>query len=209
MPATKPAKGRVTKVMGPMFSGKTHEAIFLCLRRLAVGSKVAYVSHTADVRFGEKPGEVRGHGGHSLSAPIAPRTAAGGLKVEHDGLSVYRTSALATVPALFDADAHDFVVIDEAQWFEGLAAAVRRLSNAGKDVVVCGLDYTAECSPFGEVLALPADETRTLKALCGECRQPASFTLRTAAVAAGGAAQMDVGGTEKYAAVCRQHHPSL
>ena len=102
------------------------------------------------------------------------------------------------------------VIIEEAQFFMRLYDTVRNIvEEAGKNVVVVGLDGDSDRKPFGEILQLIplCDSVTKLKALCKRCafgtgtRKDAIFS----ACFTGKEGQVSVGGDDKYEAVCRNH----
>jgi thymidine kinase len=107
----------------------------------------------------------------------------------------------------------DIVAIEEGQfWDDGLAAVVEQLADAGKQVLVTGLDQDFRGEPFGPMPALMAlaDQVTKLTAICMVCGEPATRTQR---LIDGQPAPADsplimVGGMgdEKYEARCRLHH---
>lgn len=198
--------GEVVKVIGPMFSGKTNDAMYHCMRSLAIKRKVAYITHATDTRFGEDGGESRAHNGFGLrrtQSADADTPRAGTLRTDDPNLIMLRVDRLADA-TLQMADAK-FVIVDEGQFFPDLLPTVTAWAAAGRSVRVYGLDFTAELEPFGDMLALPSDVIEHRYALC-TCGRHAMFTRRLLP-REGGA--VDVGGDEKYAATCRKHHPLL
>jgi thymidine kinase len=75
----------------------------------------------------------------------------------------------------------DVVGVDEAQFFDGtLLATCAALTDAGKRIIVAGLDRTCFGDPFEPVPALAgaAGHVTRLQARCARCDQPAEFTQR-------------------------------
>ena len=102
-------------------------------------------------------------------------------------------------PAL---DTVDVVGIDEAQFFDELLVGLAmELVEAGKRVVLAGLDTTFAGEPFAPMPALMAiaDEVVKLSAVCMVCGAPAIHTQRL------GASQqlVMVGAAGMYEARCR------
>lgn len=103
------------------------------------------------------------------------------------------------------AEAHTSVIaIDEGQFFgEDLVDVANALANAGKRVIIAGLDTDWRGRPFGPMpqLMAIAEIVRKQHAICRVCGAPATRTQRLTA------AQEDVlvGSTEAYEARCRKH----
>jgi thymidine kinase len=104
----------------------------------------------------------------------------------------------------------DCLLIDEAQFLE--PAHVRQLCRVADDLgipVLCyGLrtDFQGNLFPGSAALLALADSLIELKAVC-ECGRKATMNLRVDAqghaVAAG--AQTEIGGNDRYIALCRRH----
>lgn len=102
-------------------------------------------------------------------------------------------------PAL---DTVDVVGIDEAQFFDELLVGLAmELVEAGKRVVLAGLDTTFAGEPFAPMPALMAiaDEVMKLSAVCMVCGAPAIHTQRLGA----GQQLVMVGAAGMYEARCR------
>ena len=102
------------------------------------------------------------------------------------------------------------VMVDEAQWLSPAQVwqLARLADEAGIPVICYGLrtDFRGELFPGSAVLLGIADALVELKAVC-HCGRKATMNLR---VDAGGAAvregaQTEVGGNERYIALCRRH----
>ncbi len=105
----------------------------------------------------------------------------------------------------------DCVLIDEAQFLtkEQVWQCARLADEAGVPVLCYGLrtDFQGELFPGSASLLGIADSLVELKAVC-HCGRKASMNLRVdeggAAVKAG--AQTEIGGNDRYIALCRKHH---
>ena len=86
-----------------------------------------------------------------------------------------------------------------------LNAVIHLLINEKKHLLIVGLDGDAQQKKFGEILDLIpiATSVTKLSALCSQCKDgtPAPYTKKLN----NQNAQVDVGGAEKYAAVCLNH----
>ena len=108
------------------------------------------------------------------------------------------------------AEPLDCVLIDEAQFLtrDQVWQCARLADEAGIPVVCYGLrtDFQGELFPGSAALLGIADKLVELKGVC-HCGRKATMNLR---VDAGGAAvregeQTEVGGNERYVALCRRH----
>jgi thymidine kinase len=124
--------------------------------------------------------------------------------------------AVPDVDALRDQLQDDTRVIgiDEAQFFDSdLVALVEQLANAGRHVIVAGLDLDFLGRPFGPMpqLAAYADRLTKLQASCqfpgcGSRQATRTQRLIDGMPAASDAPLVVVGGAATYEARCRHHH---
>lgn len=138
--------------------------------------------------------------------PIASRI---GLEA---GAHLYepQTDLWAQVIAAHRVEPLDCVLIDEAQFLskEQVWQCARLADEAGIPVLCYGLrtDFQGELFPGSAALLGIADALVELKAVC-HCGRKATMNLRVdasgAAVAEG--AQTEIGGNERYVALCRRH----
>lgn len=181
--------GWVHVICGCMFCGKTDEMLRL-LRRFAIaGRRVILVKPRLDTR--------------TDAVTVVSRSGA-----QHDAVSVDDSSQVEA------ATRHvDIVAIEEGQfWDERLPEVVEGLADAGKQVLVTGLDRDFRGVPFGSMprLMALADQVTKLTAICVVCGEPATRTQR---LIDGRPASVDsplivIGGIgdETYEARCRLHH---
>ena len=181
--------GWVHVICGCMFCGKTDEMLRLLRRFSIAGRSVVLVKPRLDTRTEE--------------GTVVSRSGA-----QHHAFSVDHSRQIE--PLAGDAD---IVAIEEGQFFdEGLPEVVGRLADAGKQVLVTGLDQDFRGIPFGPMprLMALADQVTKLTAICVVCGEPATRTQR---LIGGRPASADsplivIGGLgdEKYEARCRLHH---
>jgi thymidine kinase len=127
---------------------------------------------------------------------------------QHTALTVDDSSGIERL-----AGEADIVAIEEGQFFdERLPDVVERLADAGKQVLVTGLDTDFRGIPFGPMprLMALADQVTKLTAICVVCGEPATRTQRLIdgqPVPADSPLIMIGGlGDETYEARCRLHH---
>ena len=174
--------GRMEVITGPMFSGKSEELIRRLKRAQIARLRIASFKPEIDLRY--QPDAISSHSAQTIRA-VAVR-------------DVNRLRAVI-FPAL---DTVDVVGIDEAQFFDELLVGLAmELVEAGKRVVLAGLDTTFAGEPFAPMPALMAiaDEVVKLSAVCMVCGAPAIHTQRL------GASQqlVMVGASGMYEARCR------
>ena len=102
------------------------------------------------------------------------------------------------------------VLIDEAQFLTAMQVwQCARLADEADIPVLCyGLrtDFRGDLFPGSAVLLGIADSLEELKAVC-HCGRKATMNLRTTETgeAVGEGAQTEIGGNERYTALCRRH----
>ncbi len=114
------------------------------------------------------------------------------------------------VAALGDEGRPTCVLIDEAQFLTAMQVwQCARLADEADIPVLCyGLrtDFRGDLFPGSAVLLGIADSLEELKAVC-HCGRKATMNLRTTETgeAVGEGAQTEIGGNERYTALCRRH----
>lgn len=186
-----PTAGVVEVICGCMFSGKTLELIRRLDQEIYGRAPVQVFKPALDNRYAEK--EVSTHRQYRLAAQPVPDVA--GLRA-------------AVRPE------SEVVGIDEVQFFgDDVAAFANEMAEAGKRVLLAGLNLDFRGEPFGAMptLLAQADRVHKLHASCQfpGCRsRTASRTQRTLD---GRPARYDdplilIGGPSEYQARCRLHH---
>ncbi|GAB4421416.1 MAG: thymidine kinase [Bryobacter sp.] len=171
--------GWVEVICGPMYSGKTEELIRR-LRRAVIARKTVQVfKPLRDQRYGVD--EIVSHSQQRLES----------TNVEKAEEILAQLNGRAEV-----------VGIDEANFLgQELVAVVNRIADAGKRVIVAGLDTDYQGRPFApipDLLATAESITKTL-AICVRCGNPAKQTQRIFA----SADLIVVGAAGMYEARCR------
>lgn len=149
--------GCVEVICGSMFSGKTEELIRRLKRAQFANQKIMIFKPAVDSRYSEA--DVVSHDLHSI--PCTP---------------------LESPEAMLDVPRDVQVVgIDEAQFFgEGIVGIVQRLADAGKRVIIAGLDTDYLGKPFGPMPALMAiaEDVQKVHAICVRCGSLANHSHR-------------------------------
>jgi thymidine kinase len=169
----------LTVVIGPMFSGKTSRIVHFSSKWARRGKCVIVISHSLDDR------EFLSHN---------PK-----LRLDDD-VTVVKTRALREV----NIDDFDVVAVDESQFFDDLVETIIEWMSRGRHrILVSGLDGDYQQRPFGEILQLipRADKVHKLTAHCHHCEKRAPFTIKISE----SEKRVDVGGSDKYRPVCREH----
>ncbi|KAF2958707.1 thymidine kinase [Thermotoga sp. Ku-13t] len=178
--------GKLTVIVGPMYSGKTTELLsYLEIYKLG-RKKTLLFKPALDVRYGT--GVVKTHSG-----------------LEAQAISVEFSKDM--IPYL--QEKVDAVFIDEVQFFDkDLVKLVRKLLDENVNVFCAGLDLTFKQNPFETTMLLLAfaNEVIKKKAVCHVCGEHnATLTYKIS----DSDSEIDVGGKEKYIAVCRDCYNGL
>ena len=173
--------GWIEVVVGPMYSGKTEELIRRLRRAQIARQRVEIFKPSIDVRYGAD------HIVSHSEARIPSRLV---------------STAKEILPLAGEAQV---IGIDEGQFLgPDLPRVVDQLAEAGKRVIVAGLDQDYRGQPFEpmpQLLAIAEYITKTL-AICVVCGAPASRTQRTRPESG----RVVVGGAGLYEARCRRCH---
>lgn len=171
--------GWIEVICGPMFSGKTEELIRRLRRAQIARQKVAIVKPETDSRYGKD--HIVSHNQQKIPSRV----------IKH-------SSELLNV-----AVEAEVIGIDEVQFLDsGVVEICERLANAGKRVIIAGLDQDYKASPFEPVpqlLAMAEYITKTL-AICVRCGNPANRTQRVGTASG----RIAVGSDDLYEARCRR-----
>lgn len=174
-------------ILGPMFSGKSSELLGTIRKYNAIHWPVLVITHSSDTRYTAIP-EIVSHDSQRYPA-IA-------------------TSDLQSVLEKTEFQAAKLVILEEAQFFQGLKQFVlNAVEKCNKDVICVGLDGDAERKPFGELLELIpfCDSVVKRHAFCRRCSSP-SPALFTYCKTEEKTEQVLVGGSETYEPLCRKHY---
>ena len=171
-------QGWIEAICGSMFSGKTEELIRRLRRAEIAGQRVAVFKPATDRRY------------HADDVVSHDRTVFPGQPV---------AAARDIVAA---ADGYSVVGVDEAQFFgDDLPRVCEDLAEAGKRVIVAGLDMDFRGEPFGPVPAVlaVAEYITKVHAICAQCGNLATHSFRTAAAGE----RVLLGAADAYEARCR------
>jgi thymidine kinase len=171
--------GWIEVVCGSMFSGKTEELIRRLKRAKIANMHVGIFKPFIDIRY------------HS------------GKIVSHDENTINAIPVKGSYEILADTEPYNVVGIDEAQFFdEEIVTVCESLANAGKRVIVAGLDMDYTGKPFGPMPALlsVANFVTKLHAVCIKCGGIASYSYRISS----NSDQVVLGEKEHYEARCRK-----
>jgi len=179
--------GSLEVICGPMFSGKSEELIRRLRRATIAKQKTAVFKHSLD-------------NNRSSCKSV----------VSHDGTSLdaFATHLPESIAEIAENNIIDVIGIDEVQFFNNdIISIICTLVDAGKRVIVAGLDTDFRGIPFGPLptLLAIADSVLKLQAICVECGNNAMCTQR---LVDGKPARFNdpiilIGAQEAYQARCR------
>ena len=171
--------GWIEVVCGSMFSGKTEELIRRLNRANIARQHVEIFKPAIDTRYDAQD------------------------IVSHNATKIRSTPLHAAQEILLLSGNCDVVGIDEAQFFdESIVEVCNKLAQAGKRVIVAGLDMDFQGVPFGAMpqLMAIAEYVTKVHAICMVCGDIAGYSYRKVA----GESQVMLGETDSYEARCRK-----
>jgi thymidine kinase len=173
--------GWIEVIAGCMFSGKTEELIRRLRRAEIAKQQVKIFKPKIDTRYSTT--SIKSHNEQSLPSIL-----------------------LEDINEIFNYLGDAKVIgIDEAQFFaSSIVDVCNKLANAGKRVIVAGLDQDYKGIPFEpmpQLLAIAEYITKTL-AICVVCGNPADKTQRKTL----SSERVIVGASDIYEARCRKCH---
>ncbi|MBX7046187.1 MAG: thymidine kinase [Ignavibacteria bacterium] len=173
--------GHIEVICGSMFSGKTEELIRRIRRAEIARQRVKVFKPKIDTRYSDM--EIVSHSEQSYPSEM--------IENSEDILE-----------KSFD---YEVIGIDEAQFFdEKIVDVCQKLADAGKRVIVAGLDQDYRAMPFEpmpKLLAVAEYVTKAM-AICVICGAPANRTQRNTS----SSDRVLVGAKDHYEARCRLHH---
>jgi thymidine kinase len=174
-------------VLGPMFSGKTSYAISYIKRQKTIHKNVLAIKPNIDNRY-------------SLDSMLITHNKESYPCITWDVSQAFYGHS--------DLLMYDCIVIEEAQFFKNLENTLRiLLFKHRKHILLVGLDGDANQKSFGEILQCIPFSTKVtkLQALCTFCKDgtPAHYTKKHDTDMTD--EQIDIGGSDKYTAVCLKH----
>lgn len=179
-------RGEIRLYIGSMYSGKTSSMLRDVKRYKLARKRCLVVKYTDDTRYDHL----------ATSGGIVTHD-----EIEYKGFDIITCKRLSEVPVEAIIQ-HDVVGVDEGQFYDDLLV-VDEWANMGRIVIVSGLDGTFQKKTFGRIPELIplCEKVKKCTAVCSDCGADAAFTKRTVEVK--GDPLKDIGGADKYKAVCR------
>lgn len=168
----------ITLICGGMWAGKTSELFRRMKRAQCAGQETRLYKYAGDTRYGREC-----------------------MASSHDEVHV---GAIPVTKLCEEWIVPKTVIgIDEGQFIENLVGFCESAASQGCHVIVAALDSDYRREGFPRILELfpKCEEVVKLRAVCFVCKGEAGFTQRHE----GSQSQIeDIGGSDKYQAVCRR-----
>lgn len=178
--------GKITLIIGCMFSGKSTEIIKIYNKCKTEENNILLINHKIDTRYGQNV--MSSH--NNIQLPCL--TCSELTKIV--GTKMYNNA--------------DMIMIDEAQFFPDLFDFATNAADIhNKELFIAGLDGDYKRKPFGDISKLISycDNIIKLKSYCKYCNSKNKNAIFTKRIVDSDQ-QFLVGGSESYIPVCRKHY---
>ncbi len=171
-------RGKITLIIGPMWSGKTNEIIRRMRLARYAGYSTKLFKYARDTRYTRQS-----------------------LVISHDGIQEEAIPIMSARESLEQVQDGDVVCFEEGQFIDDLVEVCEKFANQGHQVFISALasDYKRDPFPVITDMVAKADKIIQLKAICHTCKGSASFTRRIVEYEG---VEL-IGGSESYEASCR------
>ena len=188
--------GKLEIIMGTMFSGKTSYLLNKIALFVELNLKVLYLNIDFDDRS-----ELE----FSTHNPIFNSSDFKNKDKMIENLTMSKVRDFSNIAF----ESYDIVMIDEAHFFDDIIKFTKKLLDNKKHVIIATLIADYKGNKFGKVLDLIpiCDEIIRLESYCIECSKQkkinkAIYSKRITK----NKESIDIGGSDKYIAVCREHY---
>ena len=188
--------GKLDIIMGTMFSGKTSYLLNKISLLVELDLKVLYINIDFDDRSNLE---------FSTHNPILNNIDFKLKNKINENLTMIKVRDLSNITF----DSYDIIMIDEAHFFDDIIKFTKKLLDNKKHVIIATLIADFKGNKFGKVLDLIpiCDEITRLESYCIECSKQkkinkAIYSKRITK----NKESIDIGGSDKYIAVCREHY---
>lgn len=188
--------GKLEIIMGTMFSGKTSYLLNKIALFVELNLKVLYINIDFDDRS-----ELE----FSTHNPIFNNVDFKNKNKMNENLTMSKVRDFSNI----SFESYDIIMIDEAHFFDDIIKFTKKLLDNKKHVIIATLIADYKGNKFGKVLDLIpiCDEVVRLESYCIECSKQkkinkAIYSKRITK----NKESIDIGGSDKYVAVCREHY---
>jgi len=189
--------GRLDLIIGTMFSGKTTYLLSEIAKLAELNYKIFYIN----IDFDDRSNNV-----FSTHNPFFDNHV-DFIKKE----SIIKNVTMIKTRLLLELDinSYDMIIIDEAHFFDDLITFVNLCLNKKKYIIVAGLQADFNGRKFGKILDLVpiCTDIKRLHAYCAECAKNKYCRIAIYSKKITKSKKInDIGGSEKYIPVCREHY---
>lgn len=193
--------GYLEIILGTMFSGKTSYLLHKISIMTELELKVLYINIDFDNRSTDS---------YSTHNPFLENMDSKNKEKLSKFIKMIKVRNLYDIPQDL-LESSDVIMIDEAQFFEGLAIFVNNLLEKNKNIFVGSLIADFKGTKFGEALDLipVCDSIVKLNSYCMECKKDKEYkhaVFSKKITVTEDLSNIDIGGSDKYIAVCRYHN---
>jgi len=191
--------GRLDIIIGTMFSGKTTYLLSEIAKLAELNYKILYIN----IDFDDRSNNV-----FSTHNPFFDNHV-DFIKKE----SIIKNVIMIKTRLLIELDIEDYdmIIIDEAHFFDDLITFVNSCLNKKKYIIAAGLQADFNGRKFGKILDLVpiCTDIKRLHAYCSECAKNKYCRIAIYSKKITKSKKInDIGGSEKYIPVCREHYNS-
>ena len=193
--------GYLEIILGTMFSGKTSYLLHKMSIMTELELKVLYIN----INFDNRSNEV-----YSTHNPFLENMDSKNKEKISKFIKMVKVSKFSDIPIEL-IETSDVIMIDEAQFFEGLYTFVNNLLEKNKNIFVGSLIANFKGEKFGEAIDLIpiCDNVVKLNSYCMECKKDKEYkhaVFSKKITLTEDLSNIDIGGSDKYIAVCRYHN---
>jgi len=188
--------GKLEIIMGTMFSGKTSYLLNKIALFVELNLKVLYINIDFDDRSDLE---------FSTHNPIFNSIDFKKKEKINENLTMIKVRDFSNITF----ESYDIIMIDEAHFFDDIIKFTKKLLDNKKHIIIATLIADYKGNKFGKVLDLIpiCDEVVRLESYCIECSKQkkinkAIYSKRITK----NKESIDIGGSDKYVAVCREHY---
>jgi len=186
-------RGYLDLILGPMFSGKSTKLIKYIRDHKTLGINVMVIKPDIDNRYTNES-SICTHNNEKENCVMLP------------------IDKLDKIFEIKDYENTIVIAIEEGQFFMNLFEIVKKMVDIDKKIIyITAINGDANRNLFGDIYKLISycDNIEFMQALCVDCKDgtPGIYSKKITKISTTNTNnQTDVGGADKYKAVCRRHY---
>ncbi len=190
-------EGRLDIIIGTMFSGKTSYLLGEIAKLAELNNKILYIN----IEFDNRSANI-----FSTHNPFFDNHV-DFIKKE----SISKNVTMVKTKTLMDIDisSYNIIIVDEAHFFDELVDFANKCLEQKKFIIVAGLQADFKGNKFGKIhdlIPINTNITR-LHAYCAECAKVRKCRVAIYSKRITKSKKInDIGGSDKYIPVCREHY---